>query len=87
MGKKHLATISILVKDREKNSPELNRILTHNGHLILARLGVNVQKQCMEHCTGLIVVVIEATAEEINAMTSQLDGLYGIVAKKTLLTD
>lgn len=87
MEKKHLATISILVKDREKNSAELNQILTENGHLILARLGVNVQRHCIEHCAGLITVIVEATAEEIENMTSQLDGLYGIVAKKNILTD
>jgi len=87
MNKKHLATISILVKDREKNSLELNQILTDNGHLILARLGVNVQRHCIEHCTGLITVVVEATAEEISQLTEQLDGLYGIVAKKNVLTE
>ena len=87
MDKKHLATISILVKDREANSPQLNQILTEHGHLILARLGVNVQRHCIEHCTGLITIIVEATAAEIDALTQKLDGLYGIVAKKNILTD
>lgn len=87
MEKKHLATISILVKDREAHSPELNQILTDNGHLILARLGVNVQRHCIEHCTALITVAVEATTEEINQLTEKLDALYGIVAKKNVLTE
>lgn len=87
MNKKHLATISILVKDREAHSPELNQLLTDNGHLILARLGVNVQRHCIEHCTGLIAIVVEATAEEISQLTDQLDQLYGVVAKKNVLTE
>lgn len=87
MDKKHLATISILVKDREKNSTKLNQILTDNGHLILARLGVNVQRHCIEHCTALITIIVEATVDEIDQMTEKLNNLYGIVAKKNILTD
>lgn len=87
MDKKHLATISILVKDRQSHSPDLNQLLTDYGHLILARLGVNVQRHCIEHCTGLVTIVLEATADEINQLTEKLDGLYGVVAKKNVLTD
>jgi len=50
MDKKSLATISILIKDRQNHSSEVNRILTENGHLILARLGVNLQ----HHCIGTV---------------------------------
>ena len=87
MDKKHLATITILVKDRESHATEVNQILTDNGHLILARLGVNVQRHCIEHCTAMITVAIEATAQEINDITKKLDEFYGIVAKSNTLTD
>jgi len=79
--KMHLATITILVKDREKNSPEVNRILTENGHLILARLGVNVQRHCIEHCTAMITISIEASSRDVRRITQELNGIYGIVAK------
>ena len=81
----HLATITILVKDREKHSPEVNRILTENGHLILARLGVNVQRHCIEHCTALITVALEASAQDISRIAKDLDQLYGITAKALIL--
>lgn len=81
----HLATINILVKNREKNSPEVNRILTENGYLILARLGVNVQRHCIEHCTAVITVTLEASAGDISRITKELDGLYGITAKSLIL--
>lgn len=87
MSKKHLATITILVKDRESHAPEVNQLLTDNGHLILARLGVNVQRHCIEHCTAMITIAIEATAEEINSLTKKIDSFYGIVAKSNILTD
>jgi putative iron-only hydrogenase system regulator len=83
--KLHLATITILVKDRQMHAPEVNRILTENGHLILARLGVNVQRHCIEHCTAIITVALEASAKDINRITKELDQLYGITAKSLVL--
>jgi putative iron-only hydrogenase system regulator len=83
--KLHLATITILVKDREKNSTAVNKILTENGHLILARLGVNVQRHCIEHCTAIITVTVEATAADVAKMTKKINNIYGIVAKSCVV--
>ena len=88
MDKKiHIGTISILVKDRQSHAKDLNQMLGDNGHLIMARLGVNLQKSCVDHCTGLIVVTVEGNALEINSLTKKIDSLYGIVAKVSLMTD
>lgn len=86
MTKKHLATITILVKDRQMNSENVNELLTNNGNLIIARLGVNVQRSCVKNCTGLITVTIEGTTKEIDDLTKKLDELYGIVAKASVMT-
>lgn len=83
--KLHLATITILVKDRQKNSPEVNRILTENGHLVMARLGVNVERHCVSNCTAMIVVAVEASAKDILRVTKELNRLYGIVAKSSVM--
>ncbi|MCK4891715.1 MAG: hypothetical protein KAS78_03545 [Candidatus Pacebacteria bacterium] len=87
MPKKHLATITILVKDRQTNSENVNKMLTENSHLIMSRMGVNVQRSCIENCTGMIAVAVEGTAKEINDLTKKLDGLYGIVAKASVMTE
>ena len=86
-NKKHLATITVLVKDRQTNSENVNKMLTENSHLIMSRMGVNVQRSCIENCTGMITVAIEGTAKEINDLTKKLDGLYGIVAKANIMTE
>ena len=85
--KKHLGTITILVKDRQMHAQDVNQMLGDNGHIIMARLGVNVQRSCVENCTGLITVAVEGTAREINELTAAIDGLYGIVAKASIVTD
>ena len=87
MNKHHLATITILVKDRHAQAPDVNKILTAHGNMIIARLGVNVQKHCFEHCTAMITIVVEETVKEINALTEKLDEIYGIVAKASIMTE
>jgi len=85
--KKYLATISILVKDRQTHAMQVNQILTDNGHIILARLGVNLSKSCVSNCTALITVAVEGGSEEIKTLTEKINSLYGIVAKATIVSD
>lgn len=85
--KKHLGTISILVKDRQSHAQDVQKILTESGHLIMARLGVNAQRSCVEHCHGLITVAVEGTADEIRHLAEKFDDFYGIVAKYHLMTE
>ncbi|MBT3355779.1 CopG family transcriptional regulator [bacterium] len=84
--KRHLATISILLKDRTNQAPLVNQILTDHGRLIVARLGVNVQRRCIEHCTAIVTIIIDGTAKEISALRKKLDESYGVVAKSNILT-
>jgi len=86
-NKKQLGTITILVKDRQSHSADVNKVLSDFGHHVIARLGVNVQRTCIEHCTGMITVAVEATSKEINDLTKEIDSLYGIVAKASIMTN
>ena len=85
--KQHIGTITIMVKDRQSHAKDVQQMLTDNGHLIMARLGVNVQPHCIEHCTGLITIAVKGTAKEIRDLTKKLDKLYGIVAKSCVVSD
>lgn len=86
-AKKHLGTISILMKDRHTYAVEVQKILTDKGHLIMARMGVNPARTCVKNCTGIVTLIVEGTAKEINDLTKQLDKLYGVVAKKIIITE
>ncbi len=85
-AKQQLGTITILVEDRQTHAKDMNQMLTEAGHIILARLGVNIQHTCVEHCTGLIVVAVNASSKEINDLAKKLNKLYGIVAKASIVT-
>jgi len=84
--KQHLAVISILVEDRQTNAAKMNQLLTDHGHMIMARLGVNVQPACVEHCTGLLAVAVKGDLAEIKLLTKKLNDLYGIVAKVNVMS-
>lgn len=86
MTKKYLGTITILVKDRHTYSPDVNKVLSEQGNLVMARLGVNIQPLCMSGCHGLIAVAVQGTVKEINGLTQKLNSLYGIVAKSIIIT-
>lgn len=87
MDKKHLGTITVLIKDRHAQAPDINQILTEHGHIILARLGLNLQPKCIEHCMAMITLAVEGTSKEISDLTKELDEIYGIVAKANIVTE
>ena len=78
--------ISILVEDRQSNAKEMNQLLTDHGHLIMSRLGVNVQPACIKSCTGLLALAVKGTVAEIKDLTKKLNYLYGMVAKVNIMT-
>lgn len=82
----HLAVISVLIEDRQTNAKEMNQLLTDSGHIIMSRLGVNVQPACLKSCTGLLALAIKGTRAEINDLTKKLNDLYGLVAKVNIMT-
>lgn len=86
MAKKHLGSITILVKNRQNNAKIIQTILSENSEIIIARLGVNIQKSCIKNCTGLLNILVEGEAREINKLGKKLDGLYGIAAKAIIIT-
>ncbi len=69
------------------HAKDVQQMLTDNGHLVIARMGVNVQPACIENCTGLIIVALKGSIKEIKELGKKIDALYGIVAKTVILND
>ena len=85
--KKHIATISILIKDRQTNAGQVQKILTEHGNIVIARTGVHITRGCVERCTGIITLILEGPKRDINKLNKKIDNLYGIVSKVTFLLD
>ncbi len=76
-----LASVTILTTNRQKVSNELNDFLTKNGHLIMARLGVNITKACTENCPGMIVIALKARKEDIAIFITGLEKIEELEIK------
>ena len=82
-----LATISILATDRQAISGDLNKVLTDYGHLIMSRLGVNVQRNCFEHCMGLIILAVEGDGPKVAELESKLKSLPHLNVKMSVMKE
>ncbi|MFA5131051.1 MAG: hypothetical protein WC467_01370 [Patescibacteria group bacterium] len=82
-----LATISILASDRQAVSGDLNRVLTDSGHLIMSRLGVNVQRNCFEHCLGLIILAVEGDGPKVAELNEKLKALSHLSVKMSIMNE
>lgn len=73
---KRTGFIGILIEDRKANAPAVNEILTLHGGLIRARMGVHGDDEC-----AVISLTVEATADELGALTGKLGRLPGVSVK------
>lgn len=85
--KKHLGTITVLLKDRHNYAVKTQELFTEYGHIILGRMGVNIARTCVKNCTGLVTLSVEGSIKDINDLTKKLNKLYGVVAKKVIVTN
>ncbi len=82
--KQHLASLSILNHDREKNASKINQVLSKYSFIITTRLGVNVQRNCTDKCQTLINLVILATKPEIKNLEHDLKKIDNVSIKSNI---
>lgn len=85
MAKNQLATLSVLIKGREKLSNLVQAILTRHSHLILVRTGVNVQPKCTSDCLGLIMIVAQGSKQEIDDLVQEINRIKGVDVKVNVM--
>ena len=73
---KRLGTLSIFLESKESVS-KVNEILSSYGDLILSRMGVPYR----EKGVSVIVLVLDATNEEMGALSGLIGNLKGVSVK------
>ena len=77
---KRLGFVGIIVEDREKKAREVNDVLSDNGDIIAARMGVPyASKNCF-----VITLIVDATTDELGAFTGRLGRIEGVTVKSAL---
>ena len=77
---KRIGFVGVLIEDRKRAVPAVNRILSEHGDLILARLGL----PCREKHVSVITLVVEATTDELGELTGQLGQVESVSVKSAL---
>jgi len=86
MNKEYLGTLNILVNDREVNAPEINNVITQNGRLVRARLGIHLQPKCVKGCSGLITLIVQGEKKELDLFAKQVTKYKYAITKLCLIS-
>lgn len=77
---KRLGFVGVIIHDRKKAAPMVNNILTEFSELIIGRMGIpHVMK-----ALSVIVIIVNATTDELGALTGKLGKLAGVSVKSGL---
>jgi len=79
MGKR-LGFVGIIIENRKKSAPSVNAVLTEFGDLVIGRMGIPHVKE--DH--SVIALIVDATTDEVGAMTGKLGAIKGVSVKSAL---
>ncbi len=72
--------VGVIIDDRRKSSDDVNHILSEFGDLIIARTGIPYKdKDCC-----VVTLVVNATTDEVGALTGKLGNIEGVSVKSAL---
>ena len=78
---KRLGIIGIIIKDRHTAATTVNTILSDYGEIIVGRMGLPFR----DRGVSIIDLIIEATTDEVGALTGKLGNLEGVRVKSLLV--
>jgi putative iron-only hydrogenase system regulator len=77
---KRLGFIGIIIEDRKNTAGRVNDILSSYGELIRARMGLPYKEKKF----SIITLIVEATTDELGALTGRLGSIQGVCVKSSL---
>jgi putative iron-only hydrogenase system regulator len=78
---KRIGIIGIIIQERDKAAAKVNTILSDHGQMIVGRMGLPFR----ERGISIIDLIIEATTDEVGALTGKLGMLDGVQVKSLLV--
>jgi len=77
---KRLGFMGIIITDRNKQAGEVNNVLSEFGSIIQGRMGIPYKER---NCS-VITIIVDATTDEIGALTGRLGLIPGVSVKSAL---
>ncbi len=77
---KRLGFVGIIIEDRKKGSEKINAVLSEFGDMIVARTGIPYkEKGCC-----VITLVVNASTDEVGALTGKIGSIEGVTVKSAV---
>ena len=77
---KRLGFVGIIIENRLKAAPLVNKVLSEYGEDIVARVGLPYKER---HCS-VITLTVDMTTDEIGALTGKLGAIEGVMVRSAL---
>ncbi len=77
---KRVGFVGIIIEDRKRAAHMVNDLLSEFGDIIIARVGLPYRER---HCS-VITLIVDATTDELGALTGKLGALEGVSVKSAL---
>ena len=75
-----VGVIAIIVKERDTVAQEVNAVLSQYGSIILGRLGLPYKERNL----NIITLIVDASTDQIGALTGKLGRIDQVTVKSTL---
>ena len=77
---RRLGFVGIIIENRKESSLSVNTILSEYGDIIVGRMGMPYKsRKCC-----VITLIVDATTDEVGALTGKLGNLDGVFVKSAL---
>lgn len=74
---KRLGFVGIILEDRKKSAPLVNKVLSDYGDSIVARMGLPYHdRQC-----SVITVIVDMTTDELGSLTGKIGAIPNVSVK------
>jgi putative iron-only hydrogenase system regulator len=77
---KRIGFVGIIIENRTKVADKVNHVLSEAGDIIVARVGLPYK----ERGVAVITLTVDATTDEIGALTGKLGAIEGVSVKSAL---
>ncbi len=75
-----LAVLTLIIRDRKAAAGEVNDELAHTGDIVVARMGMPYRERNLH----IITLIVDATNDQIGALTGRLGQIAGVSVKAAL---
>ncbi|HOX09840.1 MAG TPA: iron-only hydrogenase system regulator [Candidatus Omnitrophota bacterium] len=77
---KRIGFMGIIITDRKNQAAEVNKVLSEFGSIIQGRMGIPYKER---NCS-VITIIVDATTDDIGALTGRLGLIKGVSVKSAL---